>query len=292
MLSAKAGITQAGESIFRNALTSEMQVENLVDVAMNKLGMRNFAIMYPNDAYGVEFANLFWAEVASRGGSVTAAQTYDSKETDFRGPVQRLGGLFYLEDRAEEYRARLRVINEKNPSRSARHSAPTVEDVLPPYLDFDAIFIPDSGRAVGLIAPMLAFHNISRVRLLGTNIWNSQSLVTRGQKFVENSVFPDAVLTSDPSFQNSSFVNDFKNLFGEEPGVLELQAYDSAMIFRQLIASGESTRIGLQGKLAGLQNFPGALGPLSVNAQRDIRRPLTSLTIKDGKIISLFGSLQ
>jgi ABC-type branched-subunit amino acid transport system substrate-binding protein len=287
MLSAKSGITQVGESIFRNALTSEMQVEHLVDVAMNKLGMRSFAIMFPNDPYGVEFANLFWDEVSARGGAITAAQNYDPKETDFRGQAQRLGGIFYLEDRAEEYRARLRALNEKTPKRSGRKANPTVEEILPPYLDFDGIFIPDSGRAVGLIAPMLAFHNISKIRLLGTNIWNSQNLVTRGQKFVENAVFPDAVLTSESAFQNSGFVTEFKSLFGEEPGVVELQAYDSALILRQLIASGESTRVGLQAKLATLQNFAGALGPLYVNSQREIRRPLTTLTIKDGKIAAL-----
>jgi outer membrane PBP1 activator LpoA protein len=96
MLTQKSGITQTGDYVFRNSLTSQMQVQALVETAMTKLGMHNFAILYPNDAYGVEFANLFWDEVRSQGGNITGAQTYDSQETDFRGPIQRLVGTFYF----------------------------------------------------------------------------------------------------------------------------------------------------------------------------------------------------
>jgi ABC-type branched-subunit amino acid transport system substrate-binding protein len=284
MLSQKSSVTQTGDYIFRNGLTSEMQVEHLVDVSMNKLGMKNFAIMFPNDAYGVEFANLFWDEVSAHGGTITAAQPYDPKETDFRAPVQRLGGLFYTEDRADEYRQRLTAFNQKNPKRSARQSAPTMEEILPPVIDYDAIFIPDSARAVGLIAPMLAFNSISKVRLLGTNIWNSPAVISRGQRFVENSVFVDSILTSDRAFQSSPFFNEYKTLFEEDPSVVELQAYDSALLLRQLIGGGENTRVGLQQRLSSVQNFPGGMGPITVNSEREFRRSLSTLTIKDGKI--------
>jgi branched-chain amino acid transport system substrate-binding protein len=287
MLSQKTGVTQTGNFIFRNALTSEMQVEYLVDVAMNKMGYKNFAMLFPNDAYGTEFANLFWDIVKARGGEIRGAQPYDPKETDFRGHVQRLTGLFYLEDRSDEYRLRTKAWTEKNPKRGARQSAPAIEDLLPPIVDFDAIFIPDSARAVGQIAPMLAYNNISGVRLLGTNLWNTPGLIQRGQKFVENSIFPDSFLVDDPAFKNSEFASAFRTTFEEEPGLTEIQAYDSALILRQLIASGERTRMALRDRMTSLQNFPGALGRLSVNAEREFRRPLTALTIRDGKFMDL-----
>jgi branched-chain amino acid transport system substrate-binding protein len=283
MLSQKAGITAAGESIFRNALTSQMQVQELVDVAMKKLGYKNFAIMYPNDAYGTEYANLFWDEVKSHGGDITAAQTYDPKETDFRAYVQRLSGTFYLDDRAEELRIRQADYAKKNPKKALRNSGPSIEDILPPVVDFDAIFIPDEARAVGQIAPSLAYDNVKGVRLLGTNIWNSPRFLQRGQKFVEGSIFVDSVLTNDPSFTGSAFYQNFKSTFNEDPGLTEIQAYDSALIVRQLIAKGETTRIGLQQAMAGLQNFPGALGALSVTPDREIRRPMTAFTVTKGQ---------
>lgn len=285
MLSQKSGLTDAGESIFRNALTSEMQVQSLVELAMKELGYKNFAVMYPNDAYGTEFANLFWDAVKNRGGDITAAQVYDPKETDFRAHVQRLTGTYYLDDRSDEYRIRNKQYAEKNPKRSVRQGGPSVEDILPPVVDFDAIFIPDEARAVGQIAPALAYNNVRGVRLLGTNIWNSPRFIQRGQKFVENSIFVDSVLTNDPSFTASNFYQTFKATFNDDPGLIEVQGFDSALMLRQVIASGESTRIGVREKLASLQNFPGALGTLSVTQDREIRRPMTALTISGGKFL-------
>lgn len=283
MLSQKSGITSAGESIFRNALTSQMQVQELVDVAMKQLGYKNFAIMYPNDAYGTEYANLFWDEVKSHGGEITAAQIYDPKETDFRPHVQRLAGTFYLDDRADELRVRQADYAQKNPKKALRNSGPSIEDILPPIVDFDAVFIPDEARAVGQIAPALAYDNVKGVRLLGTNIWNSTRFIQRGQKFVEGAIFVDSVLTNDPTFTSSPFYTTFKQTFGDDPGLTEVQAYDSALIVRQLIAKGETTRIGLQQAMAGLQNFPGALGNLSVTPDREIRRPMTAFTVSKGQ---------
>ncbi len=286
-LSQKAGVTQIGDEVFRNALTSQMQVQQIVDVAMNQMKMSKFAILYPNDAYGVEYANLFWDEVRAHGGSIQGAQPYDSNETDFRGHVQRLVGLFYLEDRAEEYRLRLKQYNEKNQKRGVREKNPAIEDILPPIVDFDAIFIPDSAKAVGQIAPTLAYMNVHDVRLLGTNIWNSPALAQRGKNYVENSVFVDSFLNSGKSFQNTEFYDNFKSTFDEEPGIFEVQAYDSALLLRQMISQGEATRVGLTQKLGALKNFPGALGPLSISSTREILRPLTTLTVHQGQIVPL-----
>jgi ABC-type branched-subunit amino acid transport system substrate-binding protein len=291
MLSQKAGITQAGDFVFRNALTSKMQVEYLVETAINQLGMKNFAILYPNDAYGVEYANLFWDEVRARGGEIRGAQPYDPSETDFRSYIQRLVNTFYLDDRASEYQLFAKAWNEKNPKKSGKYSAPPPEEILPPIVDFDAVFIPDSVKAVGQIAPMLAYNNVTGVRLLGTNIWNSPGLAQRGQKFVENSLFVDSFLSGDPVLSRSEFFSSYKSTYDEEPGLTEIQAYDSALILRQLITSGENTRASLQARLSRLDNFPGAAGPLSVDANREIRRPLTALTVKDGRI-STFSKTQ
>ena len=36
------------------------------------------------------------------------------------------------------------------------------KDLFAPVVDFDAIFVPDDIRAIGQIAPMLAYHDIWR----------------------------------------------------------------------------------------------------------------------------------
>jgi branched-chain amino acid transport system substrate-binding protein len=289
-LAQKSGVTELGSTVFRNSLTSEMQVRFLAKTAIEKLGMKRFAILFPNDQYGVEYANIFWDEILARGGSITSAQSYSPKETDFRYVVQRLVGTYYLEDRADEYKARLKDWSEHEGKRMAGRNTPP-EDLLPPSIDFDAIFIPDSAKTLGQISAMLAYNNVRDVKLLGTNLWNVPGLAKRAGNSSRDLVFVDSFVSSDPKFQNSSFVRDYKNLFGEEPGIFEIQGYDSALMLRQLISSGNSSRESLALALNKLHDFQGALGAISVTSDREMLRPLEALTLQNGEITTLNARL-
>ncbi len=289
-LSQKAGLTGIGNYVFRNAITSEMQVRELVRVAMDQLGMKRFAILYPNDAYGVEFANLFWDEVLARGGTVAGVQIYNSKETDFRGPIKRLVGTFYLEDRRSEYTSRLKDWYKKQKKISSRQIPP--DDLLPPVVDFDAIFIPDTPKAAGQIAPMLAYQGINNVRLMGTNIWNSQEFIRRGERNVQNAIFVDSNMTAEAAFRNSKFFREFVSAFGEEPGLFEAQSYEVGLILRHTLSNGERTRVGVAQALAALDQVEGITGPISMTNQREIARPLTPFIVKNNAIVTWNASLE
>lgn len=283
-LSQKSGLTESGTYIFRNAVTSSMQVKELVRLAMEQMGLKRFAILYPNDSYGIEYANLFWDEVLARGGSITAAQIYNPVETDFRGPIKRLVGTYYIEDRRPEYSARVREWFRKQKKITSRQNPP--DDLLPPVVDFDAIFIPDTPKAVGQIAPMLAYQGVTNTRLLGTGLWNSSEFVRRGQKNVEKAVFIDTNLVNDPAFKASKFYREFERTFGEAPGLFEAQGYEVGMMLRQVIGGGERSRIGLAEGLSSMRQFQGASGPLSMNDQKEIVRPLTAFIVKEAEIVT------
>ncbi len=284
-LSQKAGLTEIGETVFRNSLTSEMQVRFLVRSAMEQLGLRKFAILYPNDAYGVEFANLFWDEVLSRGGQITAAQTYASGETDFADPIQRLVGRYYLEDRTSEYRAKLTDWYKKQKSIGARQKPP--DDLFSPIVDFEAIFIPDGTKAISQIAPTLAYYDVPDIRLLGTNLWNADDFIRRTERHAEKSVFVDSLMQNDAEFTKSRFYKEFQKVFGETPTAFEAQAYDAGLIIRQALASGVRSRVDLVERLNRLSGFPGALGQLNFTGVREISRPMVALTVDQGKITRL-----
>jgi ABC-type branched-subunit amino acid transport system substrate-binding protein len=289
-LSQKSGITELGSNVFRNSLTSEMQVRYLVKVAMENLGMKKFAILYPNDPYGIEFTNIFWDEVLARGGSITAVQTYSPKETDFRDVIQRLVSTYYIEARYDEYKMRLKEWVKSLGHVTARTTPP--DDLLPPIVDFDGIFIPDSAKSLGQIAAMLSFNNVKDVHLLGTNLWNVPGLERRAGSFANDLLFVDSFVSSDPNYEHSQFVKDYKTLFGEEPGILEIQGYDAALLLRQLISQGNTTRESLASALSRVQDFPGSLGPLSITQDREMMRPLTALTLEKGNVVPYRPSLK
>ncbi|MGE3973067.1 MAG: ABC transporter substrate-binding protein [Bdellovibrionales bacterium] len=279
-LSQKSGITETGEYVFRNALTSEMQVQQLVHTAMTVKKMSRFAIIYPNDAYGVEFANLFWDEVLARGGHIVGAQTYDPKETDFRGPVKRLVGTYFVEARTEEYNSRLQAWKSKQKNISAQRDLP--KDILPPIIDFDGVFIPDSTKAVGQIAGMLVYNDIVGVPLLGTNLWNAGGLIERAGKAAEGALFVDS--TKPQAQSDGFFTSHFQKTFGYAPEYFELQGYDTGLLVRMVLDSGVSSRSSFKERLEKVSNFRGATGNLNVSERREVLRPLSLYTVEKGQI--------
>lgn len=281
-LSQKSGLTQIGTNVFRNALTSEALVKELVQNSIEKYGLKRFAIIYPNDAYGTEYANLFWDEVLARGGQITSAQTYAPDEKDFSALVSKLTGTYYLEDRADEYTHLVRGWYGEQKVITSRVTVPT--DILPPIIDFDAIFIPDGVKVLGQIASMLVYNDVSGVRLLGTNIWNSSSLVERGTTLIENSLFVDAKNTVDNTLSKTAFYKEYLKIYKETPSVFESQAYDTGLALRTAIDAGARSRPALRDALAQINKFEGTVGEISVSEEREFTRPLTLLTVKDGKI--------
>jgi ABC-type branched-subunit amino acid transport system substrate-binding protein len=281
-LSQRSGITDIGPSVFRNSLTSGMQIRELVRTCMEDMGMKKFGILYPNDPYGVEFANIFWDEVLARGGEITAVQSYSNKETDFRLVIQRLAGNYYGEARQDEFNVRLKEMQAAEKKKSSRNS--NLDTVLQPITDFDALFIPDSAKSMGQIAAMLAYSDVRNVRLLGTNLWNTSGLAKRAGNFADHLVFVDSVT---PNANRSRFFEEYKNTFKEEPSLIEAQAYDAGLILRQLIASGASSREELARKLTDLKKFPGALGTLNMSSDREIERPVSALTVQKGEVTPL-----
>lgn len=284
VLSQKSGITQIGDFIFRNALTSEMQVQYIVQTAMEKFGFTKFAVLYPEDAYGTEYANLFWDAVIAAGGQIKAAQSYDPKETDFRAPIEKLVGTYYKDDRAQEYKFKYEEWKKKTPNINARTEIP--KDFLPPVIDFQALFVPDNTRALGQIAAMLTFQDIKGITLLGTNIWNTPGVIERAGNFSKSIMFVDSFLNQDQRFISSDFFKRYTQSFGHPPSLFDLQAYDTALIIKQA-ADGVGSRSELQSRLAGLRSVKGALNTLDSQSSRDFTRPIVALTINDGQILTL-----
>ena len=280
-LSQKSNVTEVGDFIFRNATTSRMQVRRIVKTAMEDMGLKRFAILYPNDNYGIEYSNLFWDEVLSRGGEIRGAVSYTPDETDFRSHVQRLVGTFYVEDRLPEYKLRLKKWADSQIRRTARKNIPS--DLLPPIVDFEALFIPDNVTKLGQIVPMLTYNDVEGIKIFGTNLWDTSSLVKRTGKLLYPAFFTSNSLSSGKIKQTDMY-KKFSRFFEKPPGVFEIQAYDTALLLRQTISSGAHSRHLLKDELAGMKIFPGVIGELVLSPYREFSQPLSTLTLQNKQI--------
>jgi ABC-type branched-subunit amino acid transport system substrate-binding protein len=89
----REGLSALGSYIFRNSMTNEMQGRAMARYAVDELGFKKFAMLSPEDGYGETLAGAFMQEVAARGGTVTAWQTYYPRSTDFKRQILELGGF-------------------------------------------------------------------------------------------------------------------------------------------------------------------------------------------------------
>ena len=279
LISQKSGLTKIGHYIFQNGLTARLMADQLTDFLMNKLSARHFALLYPNDPYGVNYANAFWSAVEQKGGQITGAQFYKPGETDFNGPLRRLIGLYYLKDREKEYEERLKEwYKTKVGSQHMRGRLP--ENILPPIVKFDILFVPDSLKALSLIAPHLSYNDIKHITLAGTSLWNNKNMLKTTVKHTKGIIVADIGLNT-PSFQQSRFYTNFVRFFGRKPGLFELQSYESALALRQVILSGASDRNELRKKLAQLKTFHGPMGEMVLSKTREFQRPLEIFIMKN-----------
>lgn len=256
-LSQRDGLAETGDMVFRNSLTSRLQVEALLRHAMDEQGLRRFAVLFPENRSGQEFRDLFTQGVKLRGGAVVTAQGYAESETDFRSQIRRLQGL-----------------------------EPNAADPGKVKARFDALFIPDYADRIGLLVPQLAYYSLEPVPLLGINGWNSPDLVRIAGTAVEGAVFVDGFFRDSPSPAVRAFVERYLEKYGEEPSILAAQGFDIVSILLAVLDTpGVRGREELRQVLAQVQNFPGVTGLTSFDPQGDAAKGLYLLQVRDGQIV-------
>lgn len=270
-LSPDPAIPGLGRNVFRRSLTDAQQIDALVRLVHDRLGMTRFAFLYPDSPYGREMMNIFWDQLELRGAQVTSAESFPQGQNDFGPQIRALASL----------NRRL------SPEEQKRKDAG--EDVKPdPIIDFDALFIPADFQTVGLLAPQLAYYEVNEVLLLGTDAWNSPWLTELGEHYVDGSIFTGGYVagTEDPA--GREMMERYWLTFGEEPQALAVQAYDAALIVRRGVESGVVRDRGDMRKyLSGLKEFPSAEGALSSDEEGDIVQRPVMLTVEGGRIVPL-----
>jgi ABC-type branched-subunit amino acid transport system substrate-binding protein len=302
-LTQKENITRIGDYVFRNFFSPGKQVETLVSYVVNALGVKSFAILYPDEKYGATFMNLFWDQVIAHGGSVVGVESYNPTHTDFADPIKKLVGLYYEVPEDLKITDLMAADVEEN-NETVTDSTTDSLMVLPveedenietdenkepeAIVDFDAIFIPDAPTTAGLIIPQLAFYDVKDTYLLGTNLWHSDRLITMARKYVQGAVVPDGFFAEDASENVKNFVGIYQKVFDQKPGFIEAVTYDTAMILFQMVSRPDIRfRNTLKNELERLTDFQGVTGLTSFDTDGDVRKRLYLLQIKGNRFFQL-----
>jgi ABC-type branched-subunit amino acid transport system substrate-binding protein len=271
VLSQKNSIPDLGDYVFRNFLTPQTQIETIVPYAIEKLGARRFAILYPKDIYGETFMKLFQDNVYSYGEHIVGVEAYTPGQTDFGEPIKKLINHSGT------------VRNDEGAAGKEAH--PRQEEAV---VDIDAVFIPDIYSTVGLIAPQLLFYDIKDVLLLGTNLWHSEHLIEMARKYVQGALVPDAFYSDSNKKQVVDFVGRYENAFQEKPKLIEAVAYDTAMMLFQVLCQPEiKSRKELKDHLQSIRNYDGVTGLTSFKSDGEVDKKLYLFRVIKDKFVEL-----
>ncbi|MBN2382392.1 penicillin-binding protein activator [bacterium] len=151
----------------------------------------------------------------------------------------------------------------------------------------EALFIPDYSTRVAEIAPQLAYHDVTALHIVGTNLLHSQDLIEVGGRYVEHILFTDNFFIETESILERDFIERFQESFGLKPTRYAAQAYDAAVMLLTQIDAGVTNREALRQGLSQISQFRGITGTLSFDEQGEINRQLHILTVDHGSFIQL-----
>jgi branched-chain amino acid transport system substrate-binding protein len=283
--------------VFRLRTTPEDELRYLVAYAFEELGARRFAVLYPDDGYGRGMRDHFWKMVEERGGWLVAAASYKPDSTDFGSAIREMIGYSLLtrsESGALVERESFLRRGRRLPTEHASLAREIAEGMigpegvpLPPVVDFDALFIPDGYEQIGLLAPQLAFHELTGVQLLGAGDWYHPELIEIAQEHVSGAVI-SALFDADSRFSFvADFVDGYRTTFASEPDAFSAHAYDAANIVLVQLARGFETRDAMREGILRTQAYPGASGVTSLRPDGNARKRPFLLQVEGKRIVPL-----
>ncbi len=296
-LSRREGLGRARPFVIRAGTSPRLEAELLAEYAVHAAGLHRFAILYPEDAFGRALRAAFWAAVEARGGEVVAVAHYPIGATDFAAPIRRMIGYELLpqaalgalaeRERLLKRAKRLPYAEAEALRTEARALTGPEGEPLPPYVDFDALFVPDTYQTAGLIAPHLAFHEVKGVRLLGPSAWNHPSFLRLGGRHVEGAVFPGAFHAAITAPGVTSFAQRFAASFDAAPSALAAESFDAANLALAAAAGGARRRDELIAAIAAEPRRVGVSGVLQLGPDGELARRPHLLGVQGGQVVCI-----
>jgi branched-chain amino acid transport system substrate-binding protein len=256
-------VTQVGDRIFRMCFLDDFQGLVMARFTAENLKLKRVAILKDvRSDYSVGLAGFFTDEFTKLGGKVLIEQSFSAGDQDFR--------------------AQLTAIKAKNP-----------EAIVMPIYYTEAGLIARQARELGITVPMI-----------GSDGWESGQLIEIGGEALNGCYYSNHWALDQPNPALQAFLEKYKAKYNSEPDAIGGLAYDAAGVLfhalEQLAAQDAEAFKGLSSKQAGTEarkaaqqklrdliaatsGYSGVTGSITLDANRDAKKPAVVIAIKDGK---------
>jgi len=208
------------------------EVRRVVSFAAGQ-GVRSFAVLGPDNAYGRTILAAAQEAAADAGAEISRVSLYDPFIADFNDTIRELGD--YDQRRADLLEQR-QILEEKEDDEIAQRALKRLENLETiGDLPFEALLIAEGGKRLQSIAALLPFYDIDpkKVRMLGTGQWDVSGIGT------EPALVGGWYAAPQPEARER-FISHFKDTYGRAPSRLATLAYDAVALSAVLGSQGSN----------------------------------------------------
>lgn len=240
---------------------------------------------------------LYADAVAARGGKLVTLASYSPDETDFSNVIREMVGFRFLtaaerqaiavRDRAIDAARSLPAAQAARARSEAYAQTGPDGERLPPIVDFDVLFIPDSAEAVAMIAPGLALQGVRDAHLLGSSDWLDEELLRGADRHVAGAVVSAPFYAGSDVDVVREFVDGYRRTFALEPDAYAAQGYDAANLILVQLSARRRDRASVREGMLAMRAYPGASGSLSMLPDGNARRRPFLLEVSGQRFVPL-----
>jgi len=262
--------TVAGNGVYLLSFTPEQEVARVVDFSIAR-GLRRFAALVPQDAYGRTVLEAFRTQVLTSGGEIVSVDFYPPGGD---GAAEAVKNLANFDARRQALLDRRRELEDLGTPAAQEELAALAKLDTIGEVALDAVLLPEGGAALSAVAPLLPYYDIdlNRIRLIGTGRWDDAAV---GK---EPSMIGGWFAGADRTAVNS-FRARFRAHYGREPARLASLAYDATAIAAVLAERPEGADFSHE-TLISDSGFVGADGLFRFRSDGLAQRGLAVLEIR------------
>jgi len=229
MISLSSDRRAAIGGVYLMGLDPVQQVERVVDYAADQ-GYTRFAALAPAGTFGTQMVQAFRDAAAARGVEVVGFSFYDATYQDLGEVVRHFTSY---DGRRAALEAEIAELQGQDDEVSRAALARLEQLQVAGTLDFDALFIPDSGAQLRSLAGYLSFYGVdpTQVKILGLSSWEDPSLLSEPG-------LAGAWFATTPQDRRDWFFQRYRDTYGEEAPRLATLAYDAVALAAALMRVG------------------------------------------------------
>ena len=144
----------------------------------------------------------------------------------------------------------------------------------------EAVYVPDSLQQGITAITMLGQSALRGSVILGPALWDDAASLRSFSQSIQGATYVTPFFVKSPLPHVVSFVEAYRNRFGDDPDLLAAQAYDVA---RLLIEREKNSSSNLLAELNRGGVFDGVTGKLTIESDREIVREMSVVRIFDGE---------